>query len=280
MPHRRTEVAGNLMGLKSPIQIHIVSRPQFDIEEFLTFLANSGANWRRSSDVSEAQELIEAAGRVCYMAFGPDQSDRNNIEYIRHLIKMGHESVLEHVNWSFVITGISRALSHQIVRHRIGFAFSQLSQQYHDETDADFRMPTELEGNPRAEAAWERAITTAKESYSEILRALDESSGGGTQYLTSRELRRAIRSAARSVLPSSTETTLFVTANARALRHFLAVRGSTPGDREMRDVAVALFRAVLREAPAVFFDFKIATLADGSEMVQGPIIATEHEDEH
>jgi thymidylate synthase (FAD) len=75
---------------------------------------------------------------------------------------------------SFVITGISRALSHQIVRHRVGFAFSQLSQQYHDESDAEFAMPAEIEGNPRAEAVWERAVSTAKEAYSEILQLLDQ----------------------------------------------------------------------------------------------------------
>jgi thymidylate synthase ThyX len=89
--------------------------------------------------------------------------------------------------------------------------------------------------------------------------------GGG---LSPRELRRAIRSAARSVLPGCTETTLFMTANARALRHCFAVRGGIPGDREMRAMAVELFRAVTKEASAVFFDFEIARLSDGSESVQ------------
>jgi thymidylate synthase (FAD) len=121
------------MDLKVPVRVHLVSRPQFDLGEFLAFLANSQMGWRRSAGAGDAQELIEAAGRVCYMSFGQNQSERTNVEYIRNLIELGHESVLEHVNWGFVISGISRALSHQIVRHRVGFAFSQLSQQYHDE---------------------------------------------------------------------------------------------------------------------------------------------------
>jgi thymidylate synthase (FAD) len=226
-------------------------------------------DWRRSAGAGQAEELIEAAGRVCYMSFGVNQSERSNVEYIRNLVDMGHESVLEHVNWSFVITGISRALSHQIVRHRVGFAFSQLSQQYHDESDAEFAMPAEIEGNPRAEAVWERAVSTAKEAYSEILQLLDQKpEHGESSQLNPRESRRAIRSAARSVLPGCTETTLFMTANARALRHFFTVRGGIPGDREMRDLALELFRLVTREAPAVFFDFRIAKLPDGSEMVQ------------
>ncbi len=256
------------MDLKLPIKVHIVGRPQFDLLGFLSFLTDSGMDWRRSPGAGEAEELVEAAGRVCYMSFGSNQSERSNAKYIENLIKMGHESVLEHVNWSFVLSGISRALSHQIVRHRVGFAFSQLSQQYHDESDAEFNMPAEIEGNQQAEAAWERAINTAKDAYSEILRALDEMADRGQGGLNPREFRRAIRSAARSVLPSCTGTTLFMTANARALRHFFSVRGGIPGDREMRDMAVELFRAVTKEAPALFFDFEIAKLQDGSELVQ------------
>jgi thymidylate synthase (FAD) len=271
---------GTVMDLKVPVRVHLVSRPQFDLGEFLAFLANSQMGWRRSAGAGDAQELIEAAGRVCYMSFGQNQSERTNVEYIRNLIELGHESVLEHVNWGFVISGISRALSHQIVRHRVGFAFSQLSQQYHDESDADFTMPAEIEGHPRAEAAWDRAVNTAREAYREILDVLDQKAehGEGSR-LNSREFRRGIRSAARSVLPSCTETILFMTANARALRHFFTVRGGILGDREMRDLAVELFRAVTREAPAVFFDFGLVKLSDGSEMIQRPAEPV-HENEH
>jgi thymidylate synthase (FAD) len=280
MVNEKDQTAGVVVDMKAPVRVHIVGRPQFDIKEFLAFLADSRMNWRRSADAGEAQELIEAAGRVCYMSFGENQSERSNVEYIHNLIAMGHESVLEHVNWSFVITGISRALSHQIVRHRVGFAFSQLSQQYHDESDADFTMPVEIEGNPRAEAAWERAVSTAKEAYREILHLLQQSTEYRTSNLKPREFRRAIRSAARSVLPGCTETTLFMTANARALRHFFTVRGGILGDREMRDLAVELFSVVGREAPAVFSDFKIAKLLDGSDMVQRLGGEPLQEDEH
>jgi thymidylate synthase (FAD) len=269
MSYQSERAVGSYMDSKTGVKVHIVGRPQFDVHEFLTFLDDSRTTWRRTDGAGEAQELIEVAGRVCYMSFGPNQSGRNNAEYIRNLIELGHESVLEHVNWSFVVSGISRALSHQIVRHRVGFAFSQLSQQYHDESEAGFSMPAEIQGHARAEAAWERATNTAKEAYLEILRALDQEAelnfNGG---LAPRELRRSIRSAARSVLPSCTETTLFMTANARALRHFLAVRGGIAGDREMRDLAVELFRAVMQEAPAVLFDFRVAQLSDGSEMIE------------
>jgi thymidylate synthase (FAD) len=257
------------MNSTAPLRVRLVSRPQFDANEFLAFLATTRTDWRRSPNAGEPQEIIEAAGRVCYMSFGRNQSDRDNREYIRNLVRMGHESVLEHVSWGFLITGMSRALSHQVVRHRVGFAFSQLSQQYHDESDTSFSMPLEITGHPRAEAAWERAMNAAREAYTEILESLtDDANDDLDARLNQRELRRAIRSAARSVLPSCTETILFMTVNARALRHFFTVRGSIEGDREMRLLCAEIFKAVVPEAPAVFFDFRLVTLEDGTELVQ------------
>jgi len=250
------------------VRVHIVGRPQFDVEEFLACLDEARRNWRRSPGAKEPEELVEAAGRVCYMSFGTAQSLRSNADYIHNLIAMGHESVLEHVNWSFVISGITRSLSHQLVRHRVGFAFSQLSQQYHDESDAEFAMPSEIKDHPQAAAAWTEAVNTAREAYGKILRVLEESRQISGFAGNQRETRRAIRSAARSVLPSCTETTVFTTANARALRHFFAVRGAIPGDREMRELAVELFNAVTKEAPSLFFDFEVADFPDGSRMMR------------
>lgn len=259
---------GTCSTLRMSVRVHIVGRPQFDVEEFLAYLDEARRNWRRSPGAKEPEELVEAAGRVCYMSFGTAQSLRSNADYIQNLIAMGHESVLEHVNWSFVISGITRSLSHQLVRHRVGFAFSQLSQQYHDESDAEFVMPSEIEDHPQAAAAWTEAVNTTKEAYAKILRVLEESRQISDCAGNQREIRRAIRSAARSVLPGCAETTVFTTANARALRHFFAVRGGIPGDREVRELAVELFNAVTKEAPSLFFDFEVGEFSDGSRLVR------------
>jgi thymidylate synthase (FAD) len=249
------------------VKIYVVGRPSFDEKTFAGFLEQYGLAWRRTPVVSEAQELIETAGRLCYMSFGDQQSAKSNEGYLRNLILMGHESVLEHVSWSFVAVGISRALTHQIVRHRVGFAFSQLSQQYQDQSEATFLAPSQLT-HPRALAAWKRAIETARESYKEIMEVLRSSEAPTNQSIPPREVLRAMRSAARSVLPNATETKLFLTANARALRHFLAVRGSIVGDEEMRVFATELLKLVRQEAPALFFDFQIEELSDGSPVVR------------
>lgn len=245
-------------------RIHLLSRPHFDVKAFLSFLANEGTEWARSPRATEAEEIVEVAGRICYMSFGDRQSPRRNGDYLRNLITQGHESVLEHISWTFLLVGVSRAFTHQLVRHRVGFAFSQLSQQYHEETSATFVEPAHLQQSPQALEAWRRAVAVSQESYKVILDSLSHLELSSGPELSKKEFKRAIRSAARSVLPNATETKIVVTANARALRHFFMIRGSIPGDIEMREVASALFKAIRPEAPSLFDDFVLGTLADGS----------------
>jgi len=240
--------------------IYLLAKPAFDVDVFLAFLGSESLNWRRTEQATQPEEIVEAAGRICYMSFGPAQSPRNNRQYIQNLIEMGHESVLEHVSWTVLMTGVSRAFTHQLVRHRIGFAFSQLSQQYHDETEATFVMPPGLENVPGAVDVWEQAIKTAMQAYSSIMNSLEDSSG--SRELSKKETLRAVRSAARSILPNATETKIIVTANARAIRHLLKTRGAIPGDIEMRRVMAELFRTLQPEAPSLFFDFEVQKLAD------------------
>jgi thymidylate synthase (FAD) len=244
------------------LQVHKISSPRFEAEEFLQFLRTEGQVWSRTSGATEAEELVETAGRICYMSFGERQSPRSNEEYIQNLIRQGHESVLEHVSWTFLLVGVSRAFTHQLIRHRIGFSFSQLSQQYHEETDAEFVEPVQIRESPRALEAWRHAMSVARESYRTILESLEAAPNGSGVELQKKELRRAVRSAARSVLPNATETKVIVTANARALRHFFRVRGSIPGDVEMREVAGAIFKLVQADAPSLFSDFTLKTLSD------------------
>jgi thymidylate synthase (FAD) len=199
------------------------------------------------------------------MSFGEAQSPRSNSEYVHNLISMGHESVLEHAAWTLLISGISRAFSHQLVRHRVGFSFSQLSQQYHDESDTKFVMPESLRSNRRAAEIWSDIVERSRAAYKAILDEVNES---GKEDLAAKETKRAMRSAARSVLPNATETKVVVTANARALRHFLRVRGDIVGDIEMRRVCGLLLGVMKSEAPSLFSDFEIASLPDGTPIVR------------
>lgn len=256
------------------MHIYLIGRSGLDFRALLHFLEEQSVSWHRSPDATQAEEIVEIAGRVCYMSFGEKQSPRQNTDYVRNLIIQGHESVLEHVSWTFVLSGVSRALSHQLVRHRIGFSFSQLSQQYHEETAATFIEPAHLQKSPRAIEAWRKAMAVSLESYNVILDSLNELNGSPGLDLREKEFKRAIRSAARSVLPNATETKIVMTANARALRHFFALRGSIPGDVEMREFAASIFTSVNAEAPALFPDFKLEELADGTPILKQERLST------
>ena len=245
-------------------QVYIISRPTLDLKQIDLFLSSLNLKWLRTPGATEADELIEFSGRVCYLSFGERQSPRSNREYICNLILSGHESVLEHASWSLLLTNVSRAFTHQLVRHRVGIAFSQLSQQYHDEGNAQFVMPTELASFPEARAVWEAHTQSSIRAYGLLKSLLANDSGSA---MNSKERNRLVRSAARSVLPNSTETKIVMTANARAIRHFLKIRGSILGDCEMRLVAAQILNTVQAEAPGVFFDFEVRHLPDGSPQV-------------
>ncbi|MBU1392340.1 MAG: FAD-dependent thymidylate synthase [Gammaproteobacteria bacterium] len=246
----------------SELKIFEISKPNFNASAFEEFLQQEGFIWNRSSD-NEIEELVEAAGRVCYMSFGDGrQSPRDNSEYIANLIKQGHESVLEHVNWTFVITGVSRGFTHQLVRHRVGFAYSQLSQQYHDESEARFVVPPTIKNKPDLYCSWVKQVESSLNLYRDLLSQIDENAKN--HQFDKKESLRELRTSARSVLPNCTETKIVVTVNARALRHFFKMRGALDGDYEMRNVSSELYKIVSIESPALFQDFKLVELKDGS----------------
>jgi thymidylate synthase (FAD) len=248
-------------------KLYVISRPRFDSTTVAEFLQDHKTSWREDPDATLAEKIVELAGRICYMSFGNAQSPRTNREYIANLIHQGHESVFEHASWSFLLVGVSRAFSHQLVRHRIGFAFSQLSQQYHNEDDVEFVMPSQLKVSAEASAAWQKAVDTTQQAYRVVRKTLELAPMDANAQLCGRELRRSIRSAARSVLPNAAETKVFFSANGRALRHFLRQRGSIPGDEEMRLVSSELLKVLSVDAPAMFQDFIEELLPDGSPIV-------------
>jgi thymidylate synthase (FAD) len=242
----------------------VLARPTLDQAAIQTFLDDEGLAWRRTPTATDPENLVEVAGRVCYLSFGRQQSDKTNAEYISHLVREQHESVLEHATWSFILSGISRGFSHQLVRHRVGFSFSQLSQQYHDETEAPLVMPRAIREIPSASEKWHAAAEKSLDTYRELIGELEEIQTD----LPPREQLRLLRTAARSVLPAATETKLVFSANGRALRHFLQVRGTIEGDEEMRLVSALLARIMQEEAPALFADFRVEHLSDGLPVVR------------
>ena len=149
--------------------------------------------------------------------------------------------MLEHAVFNLLITGVSRSLTHELVRHRAGFGFSQLSQRFVDESEAEFVEPEAIAEDPELHRIWLEAVRASQAAYRELADRLAEK----YKDLADRTLRRKkAREAARSVLPNATETKIFVTANARALRHFIEMRGDAAADVEIRRLAIAVLDAL------------------------------------
>lgn len=238
--------------LRAPT-VTVLARPQF------LDAAHLPVQWMGES--TDGERLAEFAGRLCYMS-QRNPAQRTTREFLENIKKQGHGSVLEHANYSLLFEGVSRSLTHELVRHRAGFAYSQLSQRYVDESDAQFVMPPAVIGDAPLESAWIAQVSEAQASYVALVSALM------TRYAWIDDKvhrRKMAREAARGVLPNSTETKIVVTGNARAWRTMLEQRTSEGAELEFRRLAVAALRVLQAEAPGFFSDFEIYVGADRRE---------------
>lgn len=244
-------------------EIYLVGRQVVEQEAVDRFLHDNETTWSTETEQG-AETLAEMAGRICYMSFGSKQGRKSNAEYFGNIIESGHGSVLEHGVWNFIITGVSRSFTHELIRHRAGWGYSQLSQRYVDESTADFVEPDVIADDPQAHRLWQEAIETSHRTYVALVERLSALVDQQHPEMSRTSKRKMARQAARSVLPNATETKIFVTANARALRHFVELRGSSAAEPEIRKVAVRLLQIMQRESPNLFGDFQVVTLEDGS----------------
>jgi thymidylate synthase (FAD) len=239
--------------------VYLVGRQTLSDDEVDRFLTDHGVSWQTDTEVA-SEFLVETAGRVCYMSFARPRPGGNKA-YIGHILEVGHGSVLEHAAWNMIFTGISRSLTHELVRHRAGWGYSQLSQRYVDESVAEYVEPDCIAEEPALHALWLDTIGQMHQAYMKLVAGLTERFADEPDKTLRRKLARQ---AARSVLPNATETKIFVTANARALRHFIEMRASRHAEVEIRKLAVQVLRVMQREAPNLFGDYELVPLPDGT----------------
>jgi thymidylate synthase (FAD) len=230
------------------------------------FEAPADIDW--DTDADGGQALAEFAGRACYQAWHkPNPATATNAGYLRHILEVGHLSVLEHGTVTLYLRGVSRSLTHELVRHR-HLSFSQLSQRFVPERDAAMVEPDVIADDPDLHARFVAATDAALEAYAELLDGLEDKLSD-TPNATLR--RKQARQAARALLPNATETRIVVTGNYRAWRHFIAMRASEHADVEIRALAVAVLREMQRIAPNAFADFEVVSLPDGTEVAASPL---------
>ncbi|MEK6674412.1 MAG: FAD-dependent thymidylate synthase [Planctomycetota bacterium] len=247
-------------------KVYLVGRPSLNHAEIARFLTDErSSEWTTDTDVA-SQVLPEIAGRLCYMSFVKPRPG-GNAAYLNHIKEVAHGSVLEHSVWNFIITGVSRSFTHELVRHRAGFSYSQLSQRYVDESQTGFVEPDCIAADPKLHQAWSQAAEQARIAYADLVESLQAKFA----HVEDRTLRRKLaRQAARSVLPNATETKIFVTANARALRHFIELRCNEHADVEIREVAAMMLDILLKEAPNLFGDYQLTPLPDHTRAATTP----------
>lgn len=199
-------------------------------------------------DATDPDDLAEFAGRACYQSFErPNPKTAANRDYLSHILEVQHYSVLSHASVTFYIEGVSRSLTHELVRHRF-LAFSQLSQRYVDGGSAAYvEPPAVAAAGDTARKLIANAFNRALVDYESLVALLAEKG------LT----RKQAREAGRAVLPNATETRLVVSGNLRAWRDFLTQRLSPTADAEIRRLAVELLRQLREYAPATFQDFEV-----------------------
>lgn len=180
------------------------------------------------------EETIAHAASTCYDSV-PKELDKAR-KMIKAIIKSGHESCIEHASVTFEIDGISRVVTHELVRHRIGFSYSQRSQRYVNESNPEYITPKEIVNNPEASMTYAQAMDFAWFAYKKL------------QELG---LKNEI---ARYVLPNACRTKICVTANFRALRNFLKLRLSKRAQPEIREMAKLMLEKLIEIAPSCFED--------------------------
>jgi len=198
-------------------------------------------------------QLIKFAGQLCYLSFGEQRSyNAQASEYLAHIKQSGHGSVLEHYNVSVLLYGVSRAFTHELVRHRAGFGFSQVSQRYVAGKHLRFVESLEHQNYAPLHASFERWIDAAAEEY-ETREALLLSRYNIEKPTT--EQRKAVRQEARRCLPNETEAAIVVTGNLRAWRHFVEQRCSKWADAEACRAAYVTFQGLRNIEPLLWEDY-------------------------
>jgi thymidylate synthase (FAD) len=262
--------------LKTP-GVVVLAKPQTNVAGLGGFLEGFDPILRFTEylddpvDLPDSSQLCKTAGQTCYASFGPRRS-KNDVAaaYFERLTSAGHGSVLEHSSFSFLLYGISRSVTHELVRHRAGAAFSQISQRYVSGNVLRFvERPEYQEEGELHRLFGERADRAAAE-YEAMAEQLLERQEGGASMLTAdykTDARKKVQQTARSLLPNETEAPMVFTGNVRALRHIIEMRAEAHAESEIRNLVLRIFLCLRTADPILFGDYELGGLPDGTYSV-------------
>ncbi len=210
----------------------------------------------------EPEKVIAAAAKLCYSSAGTqtlldDLTPEKSESFLKKLMTFGHASPLEHASFTFGIEGVSRALTHQLVRHRLA-SYSQKSQRYVTEGQFDYVMPPEIKDVPEAEKIYIKAMEDAQAAYDAIAEKLTDKhtkamlNDGKDEKTAKRDASKKAIEDARFVLPNACETKIIVTMNVRELLHFFENRCCNRAQWEIRECATQMLKLCKQTSPTLF----------------------------
>ena len=262
--------------LKAP-GVVMLARPQTNVAGLGGFLegfdSSSGfpAYIEDPTALPDSSQLCKTAGQLCYMSFGPRRTTNENAAgYFERLTSAGHGSVLEHASFSFLLYGISRSVTHELVRHRAGVGISQVSQRYVSGAVLRFVERPEYQDDRDLHALFEERADRAAMEYEAMAGRLLERQEQGAALLDAEyktDARKKVQQTARSLLPNETEAPMVFTGNVRALRHIIEMRADEHAESEIRNLAIRLFLCLVTVDPILFHDYQLLTLPDGTYKV-------------
>lgn len=268
-------------------EVFAIGQTQFNEAEFQSWIEHNGFDdhmamgdelmspsttplarlWQDVSDEDSLERMIEFGGRHCYRAW---EKGRDRADYIRNIIDMEHGSVLEHSTINWAVQGVSRSLSLELARHRVGIALSQESQRYVDASDIQFVVPPMVQylaggsmSNADEIVNFHRDQIHALDAYKRLQTSIvEEIQRRESNVKSLTMIKKRANEAARAHLPNATETRFLWTTNMRLLRHFLWLRGGSGADLEIRRLAVHLLHVARDSAPSVFGDMTTMNVDD------------------
>lgn len=245
--------------------------------DFSGFLKYLGVPEWDTDAVSESEKLMEAAGKLCYLSFSTDLNKnltktgtRNNHEYLQKgIIGTKHGSVLEHGTITIAFMNVSRVFTHELIRHRPGAAYSQVSGRYVRSDSVDMFLPSVIKNNEKAVKIFQKAQNQMEENVMELAQVynIDEMK-------TAKEfsLKKILTSAFRRLIGNGQTNHIIATYNHRSLRHILEVRTNITAEEEIRVAFYKLFKLLKYKFPAIYADAK-ETVVEDSDI---PEITFEH----
>lgn len=275
-PYRHAEVFTTPLGtryLKEPGAV-LIAQTSTNLDNINKFLEEFSFEGYLDDPtlLPHGEALSKFGGQLCYMSLGRQRSTNADApKYISHIMESGHGSVVEHASASVLIYGISRSLTHELVRHRAGTAFSQLSQRYVSGRLLRFVERPEYQDDPTLHERFEKWIDLSAQEYdkrAEQLLARQQDGDGIMNAERKTDLRKKVNQAARSCLPNETETIMVFTGNVRAWRHIFEMRASEGAETEIRRLIFICFTLLQEVWPILTQDYEIVTLSDGTQAVQ------------